>query len=247
MLRLYTFDISHFSEKARWALDYEGLDYEEKVLVPGPHQLVTRRIGRRTSVPVLDHDGHYVQGSSAILDYVDSALGGEKLAPKSEAALREARELERRVDHAFGLGAQRVLYSALLRDRAAVTALWSANGPRWARWFYALAYPGVASVVARMYRTKDAAAVEQSKRDFVTTFDELDAVLARQPYLGGEAPSRVDVTVAALFAPLCRPKEHRVKWPEVPEALQAFIATLEGRPTWQHTLRMYREHRRRPG
>lgn len=245
MLRLYTFDISHFSEKARWALDYEGLEYEEKVLVPGPHQLVTRRIARRTSVPVLEHDGHYVQGSSAILDYLDAALGAEKLAPAGDDARKQARELERRVDHAFGLGAQRVLYSEFLRDRRAVTALWSANGPFWARWFYALAYPGVAAVVARMYGTKDRAAVEQAKREFAQTFDELDAVLARQPYLGGDAPSRVDITVASLFAPVCRPPEHRVKWPEVPDALQSFVATLEGRPTWQHTLRMYREHRHR--
>jgi hypothetical protein len=60
MLKLYTFNISHFSEKARWALDYEGIAYEERVLLPGPHQLVTRRIARRTHVPVLEHDGQYV-------------------------------------------------------------------------------------------------------------------------------------------------------------------------------------------
>ena len=48
MLKLYTFNISHFSEKARWALDYEGIPYEERVLLPGPHQLVTRRVAQRT-------------------------------------------------------------------------------------------------------------------------------------------------------------------------------------------------------
>jgi glutathione S-transferase len=52
MLKLYTFNLSHFSEKARWTLDYEGISYEERVLLPGPHQLVTRRIARRTHVPV---------------------------------------------------------------------------------------------------------------------------------------------------------------------------------------------------
>jgi hypothetical protein len=29
MLKLYTFNISHFAEKARWTLDYEGIRYEE--------------------------------------------------------------------------------------------------------------------------------------------------------------------------------------------------------------------------
>ena len=79
MLKLYTFNLSHFSEKARWALDFEGISYVERILLPGPHQLVTRRIAPRTHVPVLEHDGQYVQGSSAIIDYIADRLGGTKL------------------------------------------------------------------------------------------------------------------------------------------------------------------------
>lgn len=243
MLRLYTFDISHFSEKARWALDYEGVAYEEKVLVPGPHQLVTRRIARKTSVPVLEHDGHVVQGSSAILDYLAGPLGATKLAPRDADGLARAHEMERMVDKAFGLGAQRVLYSEFLKHRAAVTALWSANGPRWAPWFYAAAYPVVASVVARMYGTADPALVAEAKRAFIEACDVLDPILARQPYLGGESPGRVDITVAALLAPVCRPREHRVKWPDVVPELREFVDTLASRATYAHALRMYARHR----
>src|SRR5258708_11524194 len=81
MLKLYTFNVSHFAEKARWALDYEGIAYEERVLLPGPHQLVTRRIPPRTHLPVIEHDGQYVQGSSAIIDYSAARLGGTRLTP----------------------------------------------------------------------------------------------------------------------------------------------------------------------
>jgi glutathione S-transferase len=243
VLQLYTFTISHFSEKARWALDFEGIAYREKVLVPGPHQLVTRRIARRTHVPVLAHDGHHVQGSSAILDYIADRLGGRKLTPADAAQRAAAHELEQRVDRAFGLGVQRVLYSEMLGDRAALTELWAAGGPAWARGFFALAYPLVALAVSRMYRTRDAAAVAAAKQLFLQTFDELDAVLARQPYFGGDAPGRSDITVAALLAPVCAPREHIVKWPAMPSALAGFVGQLQGRPTWNHTLRMYREHR----
>ena len=243
MLRLYTFNISHFSEKARWALDFEGIAYEEKVLVPGPHQLVTRRIARKTHVPVLVHDGHVVQESSAILDYVADRLGGRKLTPHDDAAREQLRTDERALDLAFGLGVQRVLYSAVLSDRALVTDLWTSGGPFWARGFYVFAYPAVAAVVKRMYKTTDPAAVESAKQLFLTRFDELDRVLERQPYLGGAAPSRADITVAALLAPICRPPEHRVRWPEVPAVLADLEQKLKGRPTWNHALRMYREHR----
>jgi glutathione S-transferase len=46
--------------------------------------------------------------------------------------------------------------------------------------------------------------VANAKQRFVTTFDELDAVLAKQPYLGGDAPNRTDITLAALLAPVYR-------------------------------------------
>jgi len=244
MLKLYTFNISHFSEKARWTLDYEGIAYEEKVLLPGPHQLVTRRIARRTHVPVLEHNGQYVQGSSAIIDYVADRLGGTKLTAIDPAERAKALELEKTLDQAFGRGVQQVLYSALLKDRRKVIDLWSFGGPFWARGFYAAAYPAVASAVKRMYKTTDVEAVAKAKLRFATTFDELDAVLATQPYLGGDTPNRSDITLAALLAPLCRVPEHRMKWPAMPPELADLEASLSGRPTWNHVLRMYRDHRR---
>lgn len=245
MLKLYTFNISHFSEKARWALDYEGVPYQEQVLLPGPHQVVTRRIARRTHVPVLEHDGRFIQGSSAILDYTASQLGATKLAAPDAEALAKLHELEKIIDHAFGLGVQRVLYSVILKPKykRMVIDLWAFDGPFWARAFYAVAHPMMSAVIARMYKTTDADAVAKAKARFVSTFDQLDALLATQPYFGGDKPNRIDITVAALLGPVCRPPEHRMKWPEIPEELADLEASLKGRPTWNHVLKMYREHR----
>ena len=214
------------------------------MLLPGPHQLVTRRIAPRTHVPVLEHDGRYVQGSSAIIDYVADHLGGTRLTAIDPTERAKAIELEKALDQALGRGVQQVLYSALLKDRRTVIDLWSSGGPFWARGFYAVAFPAIASAVKRMYKTTDIEGVAKAKQRFVTTFDELDAVLARQPYLGGDTPNRADITLAALLAPVCRVPEHRVKWPAMPAELADFEASLSGRPTWNHVLRMYREHRK---
>jgi glutathione S-transferase len=244
MLKLYTINVSHFSEKARWALDYEGIAYREKLLLPGPHQLVTCRIARRTHVPVLEHDGQCVQGSSAIIDYIATSLGGTKLTANDPTERAKVFELEKELDQALGRGVQQVLYSAVLKDRRTVIDLWSSRGPFWARGFYAVAYPAVASAVKRMYKTTDLEGVAKAKQRFVTTFDELDAVLAQQPFLGGDTPNRLDITLAALLAPVCRVPEHRIQWPAMPAELADLEADLSGRLTWNHVLRMYRDHRK---
>lgn len=246
MLRLYTFNLSHFSEKARWALDYEGISYEEKILLPGPHLLTTRRIAERSEVPILQHDGRYVQGSGAIIDYIADQLGGTKLTPAAADARAAALALEREVDQALGRGVQTVLYSVMLKPEhtGKVVDLWVDNGPAWSRAFYKLAFPFISPVVKAMYKTHKPDHVEQAKQRLLAAMDALDARLASAPYLGGERPSRADVTVAALLGPVCRPREHHVKWPEAPPELADFEAQLKERPTWAHALRMYREHRR---
>lgn len=243
MLTLYTFTVSHFSEKARWALDFNGLQYRDERLLPGPHMLRLRRLARRTTVPVLVDGSEVVQGSSAILDYMQQSLGAGLLAPAPERRQRSA-ELEALADRAFGRTIQCLGYDALLPDRETVTRLWTLGGPRWGRLFYAVTYPLITKRIKQMYGVTPAAA-QAAKEELCRGLDVFDAELARAPYLDGEAPSRLDITVAALLAPLCTPPQYEASIPELPPSLTAFVRPLQGRPTWQHVLRMYRDHRKR--
>ena len=82
-LKLYQFAISHYCEKIRWALEYKGLNYETVNLLPGQHVKTIRKLtGQASSVPVLEHDGQVVQGSAAILDYLDQAFPEHSLTPE---------------------------------------------------------------------------------------------------------------------------------------------------------------------
>src|SRR3954467_6303760 len=102
LTRLTTFVVSHFSEKARWALDFAGVTYEERRLLPGPHLLVTRRLAKKSSVPILEHEGQVIQGSSPIPDSPATELGRRVLEPHPAQA-EHTRELEALADRAFGL------------------------------------------------------------------------------------------------------------------------------------------------
>jgi glutathione S-transferase len=245
MLRLYTFTISHFSEKARWALDFAGIPYEERRLLPGAHVFTTRRLAPRTSVPVLQHDRTIIQGSTQILDYAEGPLGGAVLAAPPGLAER-AKAIEAQADEAFGIGTQRIFYGVLLARREQLVDLWTQGGPRWGRAFYVLALPLLGRRLRQMYAIRPNA-IEKAQDLYRRTFDELDRSLARSPYLLGDAPSRADLAVASLLAPLCRPPEHALRWPAAEEAaseVAAFVREFEGRPTWSFVLRMYRDHRR---
>jgi glutathione S-transferase len=57
-------------------------------------------------VPVLEHDGQYVQGSSPIIDYVAARLGGTMLTAIDPTERAKTLELEKTLDQALGRGVQ---------------------------------------------------------------------------------------------------------------------------------------------
>ena len=50
---LVTISISHYCEKARWALDRAGLAYEERRHLPALHRVAVKRAGGNLTAPVL--------------------------------------------------------------------------------------------------------------------------------------------------------------------------------------------------
>lgn len=246
---LYTFWISHFSEKARWGLLFEGVSFKESALLPGPHVLTVRRLAPKQQVPLLVHDGEAIQGSCAIFDAIPRLFGKSRLQPwvrdGDEASRARAHELEAMADESFGRAIQAFGYDSFLRDREAVIKAWSHEGPWWASAFYALTFPGIERALRRGY-CRDAEYVRESRKNLLAALDVTDALLEKQPYLMGERPSRPDVAVAALLSPLVRPPEHPLPWPVFPEPLESFCLSLEERPTYRLVQRMYREHRGGP-
>src|SRR6201995_118604 len=85
--RLVTIPISHFCEKARWALHRAGVSYVEQPHLQIVHIAAARRAGGGRTVPVLvADDGQVVADSTDILPWAD-----RRLAP--DRRLYPAREL----------------------------------------------------------------------------------------------------------------------------------------------------------
>jgi glutathione S-transferase len=245
---LYTFWISHFSEKARFSLDYEGVSFEERALLPGPHALTIRKFSPKQKVPVLVHDGEVIQGSGAIIDAIPRLFGASRLQPwlagSADGGTQQSRtvELEALADSALGRAIQAYGYDALLENKRTVIDAWSYRGPFWGKAFYALAFPSIERVLRKNY-CRGPAYVQESREKFLRALDEFDRILANQPYLLGDELTRADITVAALLSPLVRSPEYVMSWLRYPPALEEFVQAQAQRPTWSFVARMYREHR----
>jgi glutathione S-transferase len=248
MVRLYTFNISHFAEKGRWALDRTGVRYEERVLLPGPHVPTIRRLGQgATSVPALVDDGRAIQGSTRIIDYVDEHFldPGDRLTPAEPELEEQARELEHWLDAEIGETGRRFFYHHALPHRELVGALFTQRGPWWGGMFCRFAYPVVSQRIREMYDINATTAAADAER-LMVAYRRLDDMLARGPYLVGDRFTRADLTLAALTAPMWRPPEHPTRWPAeslYPDVLRQRIDELSRFRVRDYTLRIYSDLR----
>ena len=115
MLRLITIPISHYCEKARWALQRAGLRYREERHIQGVHRLAARRAGGGVTVPVLVTPEGAIGESGEILAWIDARLAPERrLFPLEPAERQEVDALCARFDAELGPKARRLIYVHML-------------------------------------------------------------------------------------------------------------------------------------
>jgi glutathione S-transferase len=68
---LYHIEISHYSEKARWALDYKGIAHVRRAPPPLLHMAWALWLTRRPTFPVLRLDGVRVGDSTRIIETLE--------------------------------------------------------------------------------------------------------------------------------------------------------------------------------
>lgn len=243
---LYQFPLSHYCEKARWALDYKGLEFKVRNLVPGPHILQTKRLVPKTTLPILVDGKNIVQDSTAIIDYLDRRHPQKPLTPTEAAAKQEALELEEYFDKEAGVHLRRFFYFHILQNRKLANSLLLRDSSSSAKALYFFMFPAVRSLMKKSMKIypEPAKASEKRLRDVL---EFLNRRVTKQPFLVGDAFSRADLSAAALLAPLCQPPEHDFAWPReetMPSALHEFRQEHQDQPFFQWVLTKYRNLRR---
>lgn len=243
--KLYLFAISHYCEKAVWAMDHHGIGFEACYLAPGAHIRAARSAGcPASSVPWLKTGGGVVHGSAPLVDWADANGRGQTLTPREHE--RTCRDIEQRLDERMGVHARRYFYSEAMVDHPElVRPVFTRDLPWFKGLLVGLAWGKVRRAMIR-HMDLGPAQREDSKAIVEAELSWLDGLLADgRDYLVGNTFTRADLAAAALVAPLALPAEHPVYTglPKPPK----FAADLEawsGRPAIRHVREMYRRHRR---
>ena len=245
---LWQIGISHYSEKARWALAYKEVPHRRRSPLPGTHIPIALWLtrGEQRTFPVLQLDGETIGDSTAVIAALEERYPDPPLYPADPEQRRRALELEDFFDEELGPHARLLAFYELINEPEmfAEIASQAVPGPLGkAKGFvgaYARAYTSL-----RFGANSEAAAVV-AREKIVAAMDRLDAELAANggEYLVGDGFSVADLTAASLFYPLVGPAEGPVS-PDspTPPALEGFRSGLSSRPGYLWVEEMFRRHR----
>ena len=244
---LITMPHSHYSEKARWALDWLSLPYREEPHAPLWHRLATIRVGGR-SVPVLVHGARRFTDSTEIMVYADSCCGGDQLYPRGSALRSAVDTLEERFDKDLGPHTRRWAYAQLLSDRRVLVQIMSRGVPR----FEARLLPVIIPGVLRLVRSSLSITPESARRSIERVRDIFKEVGERlgngRRFLVGDRFTAADLTFAALAAPVLFPPGYRGACPaldDMPAEMRDEILRLRDTEAGRFALRLFSQERDR--
>jgi glutathione S-transferase len=245
---LITIPISHYCEKARWALDWAGVTYRERAHLQVLHWIAVTRAGGKKTAPVLVWGERVFAESADIVEEASAkAPPSRRLFPDDPAAAAEVRALQRNFDADLGPEGRRWMYNALRGHRDIAITYGCTGVPAWQRRALPFAYPVAARIIDR-YLDVTPTTAARSEAAVRETFDFVAERLADgRPYLCGERFSAADLTFASLAAPMLMPPEYGVPLPqpdELPAAMAATVRELRAHPAGAQALKMFREERR---
>ncbi len=235
---LHTFACSHYCERARWALQYKGIAFEEVYHVAGFQKQTMFQMTGQATLPVLQLDKsaqlktrpNTVVGSGAILDWC--------MGPSAEA------QFEQQCEDDLGRLVRQFTYAASLRQpNSKVKEMLLCGGPKWQLAAMRMAWPLIVPV---MEKQMDAYAkkLPQIGEQLDVLLNQINLRLANKPYFNKAGFTRTDITVAALLAPIAKPIQMPLYLPvQLLPDTQLLVKQWQALPLLQWVRNIYDQHR----
>ena len=241
---IWHLEISHYNEKARWALDHKGVPHVLKALTPGFQEIRARRLRAGTTSPILEIDGQAIGDSTAVIAEIERRWPDPPLYPSDPEERRRALDIEDWFDEAVGHDLRRVVFNDLgPGSDYFLDALYGRDHPR--RATFGRLSPVIGAVIRQRFSIKPER-VERSRERIREAFDRIVAETGPSGYLVGDSFSVADLTAAAIMSPLVMPPEFPfIKLPadERSPAFKEYRNSLKEHPGFQWVLDTYARHR----
>ena len=210
---LWHLKVSHYNEKARWALDHKRIPHVRRAVIPGRHAGLAKKLWGGSTLPVLIVEGESVGDSTQIIATLEERWPERPLYPADPDARRRALELEDWFDEELGPYTRLLVVHHTLPEAALFLGTFASDlrGPRLfaARASFPLLRRGVKrefgideDAVANAYE-KLRAAGERFRRE-----------LGPSGFLVGDGFTVADLTLAALAAPVAAPVQFPYPQPQ---------------------------------
>ena len=241
--RLATIPLSHFCERARWALDLAGLDYAETHHLQGFSSAVSRVFSGHRTLPLLTVGPQLLTDSSAIVRWADEQRPGA-LYPDDPAVRAEIEALEVSFTGTLAHEGRRIVYEWMCRS---VEVWLPFNAGRAPAWQAAALWAGRSRIPGVLTRSFDLRSVSLSRARLALR-DVFDTVAARladgRRFLAGDTFSAADLAFAALSAPLLLPEHYGAPVPrpaDLPPAVGEQIRLWRAHPAGVFALSLYEQ------
>jgi glutathione S-transferase len=240
---LWHLKVSHYNEKARWALDYKNISHLRRAAVPGRHRAIAQRLTGETTFPVLVLEHEAIGDSTRIIEALERRFPEPALYPADPVARRRALELEDFFDEELGPHLRLLVVHNMLPNAGLTLGTFVPD------------LAGVRRLVARAMfpavRRRFIADLAITPRSVDLAYEKIRAAGLRfqaeyQPsgYLVGDRFTVADLTLAALVTPAAAPEQFPYPQPQRDHPLLAPLRdALSEHGLLDWTKQIYARHR----
>jgi len=244
---LWHIQVSHYSEKVRWALAWKEIEHKRRSPLPGTHMGVALWLtrGAHYTFPVLSIDGRRIGDSTAIIAALEERHPERRLYPAEIGERRRALELEEYFDEELGPQIRQLVWYEFGKDPEHYVELVKRMAPASMAKFDRPALAYARGFTALRFRASDAEEAERNRHKVLAALDRLEGELGDGEYLVGNNFSVADLTAASLFYPLARPTEGPLPPDQPgPAGFERFREPLEERHGVKWVQEMFHRHRK---
>lgn len=240
--RLWHIPLSHYSEKARWALDYKGIAHQRRTL--GYDYLVRAwRATGQGKLPILWLDACAVADSTRIIAAIEARYPQRPLYPVDVRSRERALAIEDDLDETLGPALRASFLGPMLRHDPELALRHITTG--WPEGYRKLRplLPLFPAYYRFRHKMRDAQ-IAGDRATVLAALDRIERTRQGRRYLVDDAFSVADLTAAALLGVLVQPPE--MQYPitaEWPSYLQDFRAQVAEHPAGRWAGLMYQLHR----